>query len=78
MIQGRCRKNNLNGLCINGEWKENPKEIKDKVFKFFQRNFKEDIIIRPTFRSRKFKKLDNSLSQMLEAPFSEEEMKDVV
>nr|KAJ0218199.1 hypothetical protein LSAT_V11C300109140 [Lactuca sativa] len=63
-INNKNMRNLLHGVMINSHWTTEVNEIKEVVFKFYERKFKEDHVSRP--------KLINS---RIESPFSLEEVK---
>lgn len=78
VVRGRLKRNSLKGLNVNGRWVEDPIELMNVVADFFIKHFKEDSFKRPSFSSPSFKKLSPSLNQLLDAPFTEKDIKKAI
>lgn len=63
---------------INGTWIEEPTPIKEAIFDFFRKHYKESDMNRPTFTNQRFNKLNDEESKALEATFRDEEIKNAV
>lgn len=68
------KRSHINGLNINGIWRIDPKQIKDEVFNFFKKKFKETTTCRPRFMSSKFKKLSDHARLYLELSLTSDEI----
>ncbi|KAJ9538630.1 LOW QUALITY PROTEIN: hypothetical protein OSB04_031363 [Centaurea solstitialis] len=64
----------MRGLVVNGQWTEDPKEIKKVVEGYFEKILKEQGVNRPVFRSSLFQRLSDQEAAGLEVPFSEVEV----
>ncbi|GJZ28976.1 hypothetical protein Tco_0573623 [Tanacetum coccineum] len=73
-VRKRYQKNGFTGLMIDGRWNENPKDIKQTVFNYYQGVFKETNSNRPSFASGRFRRLSQGDASLLEAPFEDEEI----
>lgn len=49
LIKGRLKRNTIKGIIVNGLWVEEPAQIKDGIFHFFSKQFREPRIHRPGF-----------------------------
>ncbi|KAJ9557471.1 hypothetical protein OSB04_012085 [Centaurea solstitialis] len=72
------RRNFIHGLSINGCWVTDPSLIKETALHFFENKFSDNSTSRPSFRSNLFKTLSDAQQQLLEAPFSELEVKQAI
>lgn len=77
-IKGRLNRNNIKGIMVNGTWIEDPLLIKMEIFNFFSQQFREPTRISPSFKSARFKHLDESQVLFLQDSFLEEEVKRAV
>ncbi|XP_021980533.1 uncharacterized protein LOC110876677 [Helianthus annuus] len=75
IINSNISTNRLNGLMIDGNWVTNPLSIKESLFGFFEHQFSEPMPNRPSFVCSNLASLSTEEANMLEAPFSEEEIK---
>jgi len=75
MVNSRNRKNQINGLQINGQWETKPGVIKDEVFKFFSNKFSERWISRPKIHSTYFKPLSPVEAESIEKGITMEEIR---
>ncbi|GKC13210.1 putative ribonuclease H protein [Tanacetum coccineum] len=73
-VRKRYRKNGFTGLMVDGRWNENPDDIKQTVFNYYQGVFKETNSNRPRFASGRFRRLSQGDASLLEAPFEDEEI----
>lgn len=78
-INKRRKINEVVGIKVNGEWKEEVTEVKKGVFDYFSSHYKSKELSRPSL-ARDFTNRAVSLEEnnMLIAPFSEEEIKDAI
>ncbi|GKF95367.1 hypothetical protein Tco_0288102, partial [Tanacetum coccineum] len=73
-VRKRYGKNGFTGLMVDGRWNENPEDIKQTIFNYYQGVFKETNSNRPRFASGRFKRLSQGDASLLEAPFEDEEI----
>ncbi|GKU98541.1 hypothetical protein SLEP1_g11532 [Rubroshorea leprosula] len=73
-----ARRTNFLELWKNQRMKEKVHSMKDGVANYFETLFKEDVWQRPVLDGVEFKKISDEERAMLEAPFSEEEVRRVV
>ncbi|KAJ9562374.1 hypothetical protein OSB04_007534, partial [Centaurea solstitialis] len=77
-VNNKAKRGRIHGLNINGNWETKPELIKEAVWKFFDKKFSESHPIRPSFKSRFFKKISTEQKEWLDAPFPEQEIKQAV
>jgi exonuclease III len=77
-IKGRRRRNHIAMLKKEEEWVEGADDIKSIVLDHFSKHFKEDWSNRPYLQGIDFNSLSSEDNELLLAPFSEEEVKDVI
>lgn len=77
-LQDRRRKNQILSLQVEGRCVEQVGEVKMEVRRFFEEGFKEASFSRPVLGGIEFQTLGSEENSFLVAPFSEEEIKDVV
>lgn len=70
--------NTIKGSNVNGVWVEDPIKVKEEIFTHFSNHFYEPSVIRPGFKSKRFKQLLEHQAAALRAPFSEVEIKRAV
>ena len=78
LINSRRRSNSLNGLMVDGMWKEEPAEVKEEVRRFFSQRFQETDFDRPTLNGISFNTIDSHQNAMLVEHFQEEEIRRAV
>ena len=78
LVKKKTRRQNINGLKVNGCWVEDPISIFSAAYDHFSNRFRESIPHRPKFRSLLFKRLDREYVALLESPFSMDEVKAMV
>ena len=78
MINSRRRNNCLNGVLIDGLWKDEPTIVKEEVRRFFLQRFQEFDQARPRLDGIYFQTIDFQQNQMLMERFHEEEVKRTV
>ncbi|GKD04387.1 putative RNA-directed DNA polymerase, eukaryota, reverse transcriptase zinc-binding domain protein [Tanacetum coccineum] len=78
MINSNSNRVRINGLNISGSWITDPVTIKEHIFQSFESKYKEGNISRPSFSSNLFKQLSLAESNILDQPFSFQEIKDAV
>ncbi|GKV34650.1 hypothetical protein SLEP1_g43008 [Rubroshorea leprosula] len=74
-VKGRRRKNDISSILVGNQRLEEVNCMKDGVANYFETLFKEDVWQRPVLDGVDFKKISDEERAMLEAPFSEEEVK---
>ncbi|XP_071708263.1 uncharacterized protein [Rutidosis leptorrhynchoides] len=77
-IRHRNNKNAIHGLSINGVWSEDPKEIKDEVFRYYSNLFKRGSSINTGSLNFNASLISHEGNEMLEAPFCEAEIWHVI
>lgn len=77
-MKGNRRRTQLMKLQVNGEWVEDVIGVKREVRSHFAEKFKEENFNRPTHDGVSFNQIDGSANELLLAPFSMEEVKEVV
>ncbi|GLU23474.1 hypothetical protein SLE2022_394740 [Rubroshorea leprosula] len=77
-VKGRRRKNDISSILVGNQRLEEVNSMKDGVANYFETLFKEDVWQRPVLDGVEFKKISDEERAMLEAPFSEEEVRQAV
>ncbi|GLT43305.1 hypothetical protein SLA2020_172660 [Shorea laevis] len=77
-IKGRQRRNEINGILVDGRQLSEVQEIKQGVANHFLEVFTEEPWLRPTLKNLKFQQVSSEENAMLVASFSEKEIKEVV
>ncbi|GKV41384.1 hypothetical protein SLEP1_g48927 [Rubroshorea leprosula] len=77
-VKGRRRKNDISSILVGNQRLEDVNSMKDGVANYFETLFKEDVWQRPVLDGVDFKKISHEEKAMLEAPFSEEEVRQAV
>ncbi|CAH1436949.1 unnamed protein product [Lactuca virosa] len=77
-INGKSRRNKINGLMVNGRWATSVAEVKGVSLRFFKNKFTETHVSRPKFTSSFLKSISMMDAIKLEAPFSLDEVKAAV
>lgn len=77
-VNSNNRKNGIDGIMINGNWCTDLSLIKMEAFNFFAEKFKERWPSRPKLVSRHFKQILPTDNELLETPFTLQEIKDAV
>ncbi|GJU54017.1 putative RNA-directed DNA polymerase [Tanacetum coccineum] len=75
MVSKKCRRQNINGLKIDGCWVEDPTSIFSAAHDYFASRFRESRPNRPKFRSQLFRRLDENDVALLEAEITMDEVK---
>ncbi|KHN41455.1 hypothetical protein glysoja_031088, partial [Glycine soja] len=78
VINFRRHCNGLHGILIQGEWVQNPSEVKNEAVKFFLSRFTEQHIRRPTLDGVHFSSINQRQREELIAPFLDHEIKEAV
>ncbi|PWA66745.1 hypothetical protein CTI12_AA324900 [Artemisia annua] len=78
IINSRRNRSTINGLNIHGDWITDPSTIKDHIFNSFCNRFKEGNWSRPRFSSNLFQQITEEESQLLDRPFTLDEIKEAV
>ncbi|GJR66188.1 putative RNA-directed DNA polymerase [Tanacetum coccineum] len=78
LVNKQVRRNNINGLTVNGCWKDDPIVIKSASFEYFAGRYKESNHHRPRFSSDLFLKLGTNEAGNLESEFTMDELKEAV
>ncbi|GKD39102.1 RNA-directed DNA polymerase, eukaryota, partial [Tanacetum coccineum] len=78
VVRKKTRRQNINGLKINGSWVEDPTSIFGATYNHFANRFRESNPSRLKFHSLLFKRLDQEDIVLLESPFSMDEVKAAV
>ena len=68
----------MNGVKVDGVWKDEPAEVKEEVRRFFSKRFPEADFDRPTLDGIPFNTIDFQQNAMLVKRFQEEEIRRVV
>ncbi|GJS34885.1 putative RNA-directed DNA polymerase [Tanacetum coccineum] len=76
IINSRRNRSTINGLNIHGDWITDPLTIKDHIFHSFSNRFKESNRSRPRFSSNLFQQIKEEESQLLDRPFTLDEIKE--
>ena len=71
MINSKRRSNCLNGVLVDGSWKDEPEIVKEEVRRFFSQRFKEDDFDRPRLDGISFKTIDMHQNDLLVEHFQE-------
>ncbi|GKV50269.1 hypothetical protein SLEP1_g56981 [Rubroshorea leprosula] len=77
-VKGRRRKNDISSILVGNQRLEEVNSMKDGVANYFETLFKEDVWQCPVLDGIEFKKISDEERAMLEAPFSEEEVRQAV
>lgn len=77
-INNRNRKNRINGIMVNEQWIEDPMQIKETIFKFYEAKFKESWKSRPKLISPRFRSISGEAARELEKAFTLDEIKKAV
>ncbi|GKV01589.1 hypothetical protein SLEP1_g14135 [Rubroshorea leprosula] len=77
-VKGRRRKNDISSILVGNQRLEEVNSMKDGVANYFETLFKEDVWQCPVLDGVEFKKISDDERAMLEAPFSEEEVRQAV
>ncbi|GKA77503.1 hypothetical protein Tco_0783964, partial [Tanacetum coccineum] len=77
MIEKRSQKN-VTGVVVDKDWVTDPKLDKEAFREYYANKFKPFSGIRPSNRSQRYKSLSNTQVDMLEKPFSNQEIHDAV
>ncbi|XP_022026490.1 uncharacterized protein LOC110927176 [Helianthus annuus] len=75
MINCRKASNVIHGLEIEGSWVSKPSLVKKEVFRYFRDKFVEPWEVRPRLVCPGIKRLSGDEAQLLESPFSRQEIK---
>lgn len=78
LINSKQRSNCLNGVAVDGVWKDEPAVVKEEVRRFFSQRFQEKDFDGPTLDGISFKTINSQQNDMLVERFQEEEIKRVV
>jgi hypothetical protein len=78
MANSNRRFNNIDSLLINGSLSSNPDDIREHAASYFESMFTETMPWRPKLDDLDFEALNEGEASVLEAPFLEREVKDVV
>ena len=78
LINSRRRSNGLNGVLVDGVWKDEPAAVKEEVKRFFSRRFQEADYDRPKLDGIIFKTITSQQNDLLTERFQEEEIKRAV
>ncbi|KAI3797458.1 hypothetical protein L1987_32715 [Smallanthus sonchifolius] len=78
VINGRKKRNRINGLLINRPWVSDPDMIKMEIFKFFKEKFSDCFPIRPSLENVNLASLSDMDKVNLDADFSEAEIKQAI
>ena len=70
--------NYIKGVRIDGAWCDEPQKVKEEVRNFFSQRFQESDFSRPTLDGIPFQTISQHQSNMLVAPFQEEEIKEAI
>lgn len=74
----RQRKNCIPGIFVNGDWVDNPVEVKEAIKNHFSNQFSEKLHHRPSIQGLNFKQLSTSQRDQLEADFTVDEIREAV
>ena len=74
----RSHQSCLNGVKVDGVWKDEPAEVKEEVRRFFSKRFQEADFDRPTLDGIPFNTIDVQQNVMLVERFQEEEIRRAV
>ncbi|GKA69987.1 putative RNA-directed DNA polymerase, eukaryota, reverse transcriptase zinc-binding domain protein [Tanacetum coccineum] len=81
-FHGTLKKNRrqlaVRGILKNGEWIEDPEDVKSEFLDHFRSRFQQPAGISPSFNADSFNRLDSHESEFLELQFSRDEIKRVV
>ncbi|KAJ0765374.1 putative RNA-directed DNA polymerase [Helianthus annuus] len=77
-INGRKAANDIPGVLVDGDWISKPQLVKREVLRFYRELFHETNLRRPAFVSDNLKQVPDEKIEDLVAPFSKEEIKEVV
>ncbi|GKD73614.1 hypothetical protein Tco_1331896, partial [Tanacetum coccineum] len=78
IVNNNFSRSRINGLFINDSWVSDPPLIIDHIFTFHKNKFKNKVHNRPRFSCNLFKTLTDHGTFILDAPFSNKEIKDAV
>ncbi|GJU81763.1 putative RNA-directed DNA polymerase, eukaryota, reverse transcriptase zinc-binding domain protein [Tanacetum coccineum] len=78
MINSKFARTRINGIYYNGSWISEPSIIISHIYNFHKAKFEDNLNPRPRFTSNLFKKILESDSYILDAPFSSDEIKNAV
>jgi len=78
VINFNSSRKRINGIMDNGQWINDPNDIKDRIFKFYEQKFSEPTMDRPCLSGDGFKRLDDDTAGKLILPFSKDEIKRAV
>lgn len=76
-INWRRRVNYVVGLNINGEWIEEPREVKKEIKEYFEKKFKDELWEAPKLDGISFKQISEVDNVLLTAEFNMDEVKAV-
>ncbi|GJZ71826.1 hypothetical protein Tco_0635677 [Tanacetum coccineum] len=78
MINSKFARTRINGIYYNGSWILEPSIVISHIYNFHEAKFEDNLNPRPRFTSNLFKKISESDSSILDAPFSLDEIKNAV
>lgn len=78
IINSKAKTNFIHGITINGQWVNDPIRIKKEAVKYFSKKFDYASDDRPSLICNNFKKLNDQQKNLIESPFSMEEVKRAV
>ncbi|KAH1215306.1 hypothetical protein GmHk_13G036474 [Glycine max] len=76
LMNAHRRNNYIKGVRIDGAWCDEPQKVKEEVRNFFFQRFQEADPSRPTLDGIPFQTINQHHSNILVAPFQEEEIKE--
>lgn len=74
----RKKRNSIEALTVGGTTIDNPDDIKKEACAYFKNIFREEFVKRPTFNNLAFNRVSEEDCTTLTAPFSHEEVDEVV
>ncbi|GJZ97131.1 putative RNA-directed DNA polymerase, eukaryota, reverse transcriptase zinc-binding domain protein [Tanacetum coccineum] len=78
MLKRKRSQKNVTGVVVDRDWVTDPQLVKEAFREYYANKFKPFSGIRPSNRSQRYKSLSNTQVDMLEKPFSNQEIHDAV
>ncbi|GJY42770.1 RNA-directed DNA polymerase, eukaryota [Tanacetum coccineum] len=78
IINNKFSRSRINGISIHGSWVTDPILVTSHIFNFHKCKFQNNVTNRPRFTSNMFKKLTSLEVTLLDAPFTNVEIKEAV
>ena len=74
-MNARRTNNAVKGIMANDSWVDDPRRVKEEIYRFFENRFIEPEQHRPILDGTRFFGIDQQQNDMLVASFTEEEIR---